>query len=565
MRTAENHTEKQTASGTLVLKGLVASLNRIYTVVNAAGLCEESVRDLENDIKVVSDHFGICTRASVLLAAILNFTGKHGCDDEDLSHYIGCSNIEFFDFHSAIREMEEVGVIIRHDSFNNNYIVSREAVKAIERDTTFVPLKRSGLSPDELFTRFHVLFVDFRHDRIDCDRLLEDLLRLIEDNQQLLFCRKASEALSNPCFCDSEKRFFLALCHRYVCHGDKSVTVERLLMYTDRFEDDMAVHNSLCNGRSDLQRSGLVTFGGEEGFQDTGSLALSGEVKDTFFPEVTLASEPEVSYRDLTLSATIKPRELFYDGRVADQMERLSSLLDPVNFKGVQERLAEMGMRKGFAILFSGGAGCGKTAGAYELARRTGRDIYAVDMSELKSKWVGDSEKTVKGVFTTYSRMCRTRALAPILLFNEADAIFSRRIDSPQDSVDQMMNAIQNICLDAIENLDGILIATTNLASNFCDEAFARRFIFKVEFSKPEATTRAKIWQSMIGGLSEEDALTLASRYDFSGGNIENIARKAAVGYVLSGTMAGLKELTGYCEEETLSASKSGRRIGFQQ
>ena len=86
MRTAENHTEKQTASGTLELKGLVASLNRIYTVVNAAGLCEESVRDLENDIKVVSDHFGICTRASVLLAAILNFTGKHGCDDEDLFH-----------------------------------------------------------------------------------------------------------------------------------------------------------------------------------------------------------------------------------------------------------------------------------------------------------------------------------------------------------------------------------------------------------------------------------------------------------------------------------------------
>ena len=565
MRTTENHTETHTTSSTLELKGLVASLNRIYKVVNAAGLCEESVRDLENDIKIVSDHFGISTRASVLLAAILNYTGKQGCDDADLSHYVRCSNIEFFDFHSTIREMEDLGIIIRHDSFSNNYFVSREAVKAIERNTAFVPLKRSGLSSDELFTRFHVLFVDFRHDRIDCDRLLEDLLRLIADNQQLLFCRKAAEALSNPCFCDSEKRFFLALCHRYVCHGDKSVIIERLLMYTDRFEDDMAVHNSLCNGRSDLQRSGLVIFGGEDGFQDTGSLALSGEVKDTFFPEVTLASEPEVSYRDLTLSSTIKPRELFYDGRVADQMVRLSSLLDPVNFKGVQERLSEMGMRKGFAILFSGGAGCGKTAGAYELARRTGRDIYAVDMSELKSKWVGDSEKIVKGVFTTYRRMCRTRAVAPILLFNEADAIFSRRIDSPQDSVDQMMNAIQNICLDAIENLDGILIATTNLASNFCDEAFARRFIFKVEFSKPEAATRAKIWQSMIGGLSEGDAFTLASRYDFSGGNIENIARKAAVGYVLSGTVAGLKELIGYCEEETLSATRTGRRIGFQQ
>jgi SpoVK/Ycf46/Vps4 family AAA+-type ATPase len=229
----------------------------------------------------------------------------------------------------------------------------------------------------------------------------------------------------------------------------------------------------------------------------------------------------------------------------------------------VQQRLEETGMRKGFAVLFAGGAGCGKTAGAYELARRTGRAIFAVDMSQLKSKWVGDSEKIVKGVFATYREMCRTRELAPILLFNEADAIFSKRMENPQDSVDQMMNAIQNICLEALENLDGILIATTNLASNFCDDAFARRFLFKVEFEKPEAPTRAKIWKSMLDGLSDEDALTLAGRYDFSGGNIENIARKATVGYVLSGKKAGLEELLKYCDEETAATKKASRRIGF--
>jgi SpoVK/Ycf46/Vps4 family AAA+-type ATPase len=222
-----------------------------------------------------------------------------------------------------------------------------------------------------------------------------------------------------------------------------------------------------------------------------------------------------------------------------------------------------MGMPKGFAVLFTGGAGCGKTAGAYELARRTGRDVFAVDMSQLKSKWVGDSEKIVKGVFNTYREMCRTRALAPILLFNEADAIFSRRMENPQDSVDQMMNAIQNICLEAIENLDGILIATTNLASNFCDDAFARRFLFKLEFDKPEPATRAKIWRSMLPDVSDGDALALATRYEFSGGNIENVARKAAVGYVLSGRKAGLDELVKYCDEETLSSRKAGRRIGF--
>ena len=199
----------------------------------------------------------------------------------------------------------------------------------------------------------------------------------------------------------------------------------------------------------------------------------------------------------------------------------------------------------------------------YELARRTGRDIYAVDMSQLKSKWVGDSEKIVKGVFNTYAEMCRTREKAPILLFNEADAIFAKRIENPEHSVEQMMNAIQNICLDAIENLDGILVATTNLAENFCDEAFARRFIFKVNFTTPEADVRAKIWRSMIPSLSEEDAATLCSRFTFSGGNIENVARKAAVGYVLSGQKATLEDLIKYGEEETLVTKKQSRRIGF--
>ena len=544
------------------LPPLTAGLDRIYRKVSSEGYSDESAAVLEKEINAVSERFGISSKAAILLAAILEKSSRNGCDEDDMARYIGCSFIEFIGFLSALREMEDRSIICRSGQ-GNYFVVSREAFKAIEKDTDFIPLKRSGLTADELFSRFRLCYSKFERGNIDCDRLLEELEQLISYNQQLEFCAKTSEALSNPNFCDSEKRFFLTLCNRYVGHGDKSIPIERLVQLTDYMEDEQRVRRSLASGRSDLQRSGLVTFGGEEGFQDTDSLALSEEVRRTFFTEISPAREPSVKCRDLIPCSAIKPRELFYDGKVREQMDRLAGLLDPVSFAGVQERLGEMGMRKGFAVLFSGSAGCGKTAGAYELARLTGRDIYAVDVSELKSKWVGDSEKIVKRVFTTYRQMCRTSERSPILLFNEADAIFAKRMQNPQDSVDQMMNSIQNICLDAIENLEGILIATTNLASNFCDDAFARRFIFKLEFTRPTAETRAKIWRSMIGSISEEDAITLASRYDFSGGNIENIARKAAVGYVLGGTTAGLEELTGYCEEETLSSQRTGRRIGF--
>ena len=565
MRRRESNPGKSFFAANAELPTLAASLDSIYKKVNAEGLGEETSHELEEDIQTVSDRFGISPKAAVLLAAILENDAKNGCDDDDLSGYVGCSNIEFIGFRGAIREMEDKGIVSRRNGrCNNRYVMGREALKAVEKGTAFTPVSRTGLSADELFTRFRIAFADFHRDNIDAERLLEDLEQLVADNPQLGFCQKAAGVLSDPAYCDTEKRFFLALCHRYVSHGERSVTIERLLAYTEFMEDDQRIRRALAAERTDLQRSGLVTFGGDEGFQDTESLALSDEVRRTFFTEVTPVREPAVNRRDLIPASAIKPRELFYDGKVASQMERLASLLEPAHFAGVQERLSEMGMRKGFAVLFSGGAGCGKTAGAYELARRTGRDVFAVDMSELKSKWVGDSEKIVKGVFTAYRQMCRSRELAPILLFNEADAIFAKRMENPQDSVDQMMNAIQNICLEAIENLDGILIATTNLAANFCDDAFARRFLFKVEFEKPGPETRSKIWRSMVDGLSEEDALTLATRYDFSGGNIENIARKAAVGYVLTGRKAGVGELAGYCDEETLSSSRAARRIGFQ-
>ena len=563
MRRKDSENDKNWCPGFVEIPGLTASLDRIYKKVNAEGLGEDTALALNDDIQRVRDRFGISVKGAVLLAAILENNPRNGCDDDDLSTYIGCSNIEFLGFREALRELEDLSIINHRTNRGNRYVMCREAVKAIEKDTEFQPVKRSGLTAEELFSRFRFLFADYLRDNIDADRLLEDLEQLMNDNMQLDFCKKATEALSDPRFVGTEKRIFLALCYRFVSFGNQDFPVEKLLALTNYMEDEQRLLRAISNERTDLQRSKLVTFGGDEGFQDTDRLALSAEVKSTFFTEVTLAKPKAAKHRDLVPVSAIKQKDLFFDGKVAGQMERLATLLEPANFAGVQQRLGEMGMRKGFAVLFTGGAGCGKTAGAYELARRTGRDIFAVDMSELKSKWVGDSEKIVKGVFTTYREMCRTHELAPILLFNEADAIFSKRLENPDSCADQTVNSIQNICLEAIENLDGILIATTNLASNFCDEAFARRFLFKVEFSKPEPATRATIWKSMLKDLSEEDALTLATRYDFSGGNIENIARKAAVGYVLSGNKATLEELVTYCDEEILSAQKSGRRIGF--
>ena len=542
-----------------------ACLNRIYRKINIEGLTADSMQELRDDLDYITGLYHIDNTSAVLLAAILEKTATNNhMDDEDLAHYLGCSNIEFIRYHETLRGMEKAGIIQIGGSRGPRrcYIVTRETLKAVESNGDFKPVKISGLTAEELFFRFRRLFGSFKRDTIDADRLIEELDNLLNNNDHLAFCKKVLDSVLYTDCSNTERRMFLYMCHRYVTHGEKSIEIDLLTNFVEFMEDDECIKRHIAHENMPMQRGGLVCFANDDGFIDTNSLALSDRVKTEFFNEVELSPEESFRHKDIIPAETIKAKELFFNESESAQVSRLENLLDVENFKEVQKRLLSTGMRKGFNAIFYGSPGTGKTASVFELARRSGRDIFRVDMAKLKSKWVGDSEKAVRGVFKIYRSLCHSSAKAPILLFNEADAIFTKRIENVEQSVDQMNNAIQNIILEEMENIEGILIATTNLLSNL-DPAFERRFIFKVEFKMPEKDSRAKIWKSMSPNLSEEDATTLADKYTFSGGNIENIARKSTVEYVLSGNEPTLSSLESYCQEEILNRKNSRNKIGF--
>ena len=238
------------------------------------------------------------------------------------------------------------------------------------------------------------------------------------------------------------------------------------------------------------------------------------------------------------------------------------SILSAERFAQVQERLEKAGMRKGFCCLFYGAPGTGKTETVYQLARATGRDIMRVDVDKIKSCWVGESEKNIKKLFDSYRAKCNNAELAPILLFNEADAVLGIRMEGAQNAVNKMENSIQNIILQEMETLEGIMIATTNLTANL-DKAFERRFLYKIRYDKPTAEARAEIWQTMLPGLSSADAKVIASEFDLSGGEIENIARKHAVNAILSGSdELDLGALIDICRVERIAHTQRPR-VGF--
>ena len=194
------------------------------------------------------------------------------------------------------------------------------------------------------------------------------------------------------------------------------------------------------------------------------------------------------------------------------QEAKLEKYAPDIAYQKIQERMKEKGFRNGFACLFYGSPGTGKTETVYQLARKTGRSIMVVDVPRIKSKWVGESEKNIKALFDRYREQVKRAKLTPILLFNEADAIIGIRKNGASSAVDKMENSIQNIILQEMESLDGIMIATTNLQQNM-DKAFERRFLYKIKFEKPTEEARTHIWHAMIPELSELDVHTLASKY----------------------------------------------------
>lgn len=248
-----------------------------------------------------------------------------------------------------------------------------------------------------------------------------------------------------------------------------------------------------------------------------------------------------------------------YDRPVKEGLSTLNDLLSEKRYAEVRKTLEDKGMRSGFTCLFYRSPGTGKTESVYQLAKKTGRDIIMADVSKLKSKWVGESEKNIKKLFTNYKNLVESTSVTPILLFNEADAIFGIRKSGTEGAADKMGNSLQNIILQEMKNLNGILIATTNLTENL-DKAFERRFLYKVKFTNPSVDVKCQIWNAMMPELPKVDAHFLAEKFDFSGGQIENVVCKKTIQAILTGREPAMEDLLTFCCEEIIGARSSWQR-----
>ena len=256
---------------------------------------------------------------------------------------------------------------------------------------------------------------------------------------------------------------------------------------------------------------------------------------------------------------------MFYKEEIKADIAMLTEYLGKEQFEQIQSRLTEKKLSRGICIMLYGESGTGKTESVSQIAKKTDRAIYHVDIGETISQWGGGTTTNLSLIFEKYDRFCRQAKERgenlPILLFNEADALFGKRIEEPERSYDVENNHIQSVLLDYIERQQGILIITTNLATAL-DKAFERRFLYKIKFEKPTTEVKEKIWKSKLDWLDKTTAEKLASSYPLSGGEIDNVVRKATMQEILTGRHSSVKEIETWCQKEKLESERQ-LRIGF--
>ena len=359
---------------------------------------------------------------------------------------------------------------------------------------------------------------------------------------------------------DFERVLFYSIGSDVINDRASSLSMEIRTIYPRRMRKN--VLKEFRDGKHHLQTLGLLkiekssSLFGEETkvtMTDKGKVKLLGDDAEMY-----IDNAPD---KQLLSCDKIAEKRLFFSSELNEQLSLLRNSLDESYYKGLCNRLDERHLPKSICALLYGEPGTGKTESVMQIAKATGRAIMHVDISATKTCWFGESEKLIKKVFTDYRSLCEKSKIKPILLFNEADAVFSKRKDVNSGSVAQTENAIQNIILEEMENLDGILIATTNLADNL-DGAFERRFLFKIRFDRPTVEAKTNIWMNKLPALSMDEAQTLASSYEFSGGQIDNIVRKAMIQEIVKGEKPTLDNLKAMCGEEKISKNIHNR-IGF--
>ena len=534
-------------------------------------LSKEFMARVDKDCRILAFYLGCNEIQAVLFSVLCNINFSHRAVGIDrIADWLGCTPVSVAMHINELEDLRKKKILRKESNGSQregdsgpsiasiSYSVNPEVFEALRKGEEFFAPAFSIHDNYELIKAVAQLIQQRVDGQIDCKEMEHEINHILSEQSKMAFVRD----LKRVNLTDQERILFLNLCDEYYNGNTESDLATMVSVVISEKREQMRLRQKIAGGYTALTSHGLIECG-DSGFRNDKDVSLTTKAIEMLLRDDPnmMVEKKEVKMPDVMSPAEIPETVLYFTPELQQRYCEISELLQPANYDKLVKRLRKNGMKTGFAMLFEGSPGTGKTETVYQLARKTGRSIFQVDLSTLKSKWYGDTEKQVKSLFDRYRKLAEKSEIVPILLVNEADGLFTTRKTNGNSSVGQTENATQNIILQELEDLNGILIATTNLMMNL-DHAFDRRFMFKVHFGKPTAETRFRIWQEKVAFLTDTAAMELAEEHELSGGQIDNISRKCTMHRVLKNKHPVRMLIESWCIEETGYITTN--RIGYR-
>ena len=536
-------------------------------------LSEEFRDSIHPHAQVVADFYSISENQAILLSVLITINLQtSSVDFSELAHYldINCitlakyiTDIKILIDRQFVRATTEENRKRRRQSLNSQeYFINRDFYQALLKAEKFSPHVKKAANVFD-FLKSVGQIIRGKEELENENQLYVEINVVFKQNQHIQFIQD----LKTFNLDDQSLLIYLTVCSEYAFDPNGEFDFSKMIYFLfPDIQDNMAIRKQFLNETHTLQKLDLLEL--EKGsFRSDNLILLSekswgmlvGENKELFSrTKMTTSKQFEI-----IKSEDIIEKKLFYSEEDQKEIDFIVDILQPENYKNMMKRLADEGLPQGLCMLFFGEAGTSKTALSLMIAKKTGRDLLNFKISEGKSFYYGESQKLVKKAFDYYREMVEKSPVAPIFLLNEADGILSKRKSSDfNQGVQQTENAIQTILLNSMEELKGILIATTNL-KNHLDPSYYRRLLIKKEFKMPTAEVRVKIWADKLPWLKEHE-LEVLSAFEITGAIIENVQRKIVMQRALYGIEhPDLDLIIRYLEEENITQTQQRSRIGF--
>lgn len=497
------------------------TLNTIGKKLKSKKFTDKVLKELDAELKIISAYLGINQREAFLFSVIfwLNCNERGRTDTSDISRLLQCDLMDVLGYQSELEHLFAKNIVTKERNHNEYSVEMMKYYFGISGKITNAILTNEPVPEIAVKETMDIYqFVEEVSDLIDkrssdemtTFTLFNEVESLEKENKHLPMVIEVMKTIKDI----EDRTLWYEICDDFLHTGKTGIDCTMIDIYK-RVNQRLNKSRELIEKKHELFKQGWIELN-DGGFFSDATVSITEKGRELFLAEDAALYIRKGKDKTLISPDKIVAKTLYFDENLDRQVSFIRQSLDESMFVNLQNRLESKGLPKGMSVIFYGGPGTGKTESVYQLARQSGRSILHVDISQSKSMWFGESEKRIKEIFTRYKDLCKSEALKPILLFNEADAIFGKRKDGNASNVAQTENAIQNIILEEMEKLEGILIATTNLNQNL-DTAFERRFLFKVKFEKPTLEAKQRIWLSKLDWLTEADALQLANEYSFSG------------------------------------------------